>query len=520
MTGSDAAVVVPSPSPGAGANTAARWWTDVLGHGVVYGFGTAVAFWVVWFCTDIPGVKVPQIVAAGLLVITALIGFFLGGRSAVLGVVRGGLMKAAGVGAVAGLVAGLMGLLRFGSRVVEQTATTANLDAAAEQIGELHADSIEMVIGFVLGFVVLGAIGGVMGGASRGGASTNIQAGESKTPDSESGAAQSWIRRWSPLARFGWVGAAAFLPLILIGGLVTSTRSGMAVPDWPGSYGANMFLFPQSLMSNPHIFLEHVHRLFGSLIGMTVLSLMVFVFVAERRAWVKWWAGIVFFGVCVQGLIGGLRVTENSLLLAVAHGVFGQVVFAFAVALAVYLSPFYKEAETSETQPDDRRRRVLATAAVHAIGFQLLMGASFRHLRHAESPGATHALWTHVLFSLAVVVLCLMAGFLARMRKGERPLDRTLRMGGAWMLGIVAFQFLLGWVALAFVMMSKTPLGVPLHDEVLATPNVNAGEAIVRTLHQTTGALLLATATVVLVISKRIAGRGVGSSEWSVVSSE
>lgn len=495
----------------AGMGTRSRGWADTLGHGVVYGFGTAVAFWVVWFCTDVPGVKVPRMVAAALLVMTALIGFFLGGRSAVGGVVRGGLMKAAGVGAVAGLIAGLMGLLRFGSRVVEQTAVTTDLDAATQQIGELHADSIEMVLGFVLGFVALGVIGGVLGGASRrGAAGAHSQSGASKAIHAESDASPHGVSDWSPLARFGWVGAAAFLPLILIGGLVTSTRSGMAVPDWPGSYGANMFLFPQSLMANPHIFLEHVHRLFGSLIGMTVLALMVFVLAAERRAWVKWWAGAVFFGVCVQGLIGGLRVTENSLLLAVAHGVFGQVVFAFAVALAVYLSPFYKEAETSEAQPDDWRRRVLATAALHAIGFQLLMGASFRHLRHAESPGATHALWTHVLFSLAVVVLCLMAGFLARMRKGERQLDRTLRTSGALMLGIVAFQFLLGWVALAFVMMSKTPVGVPLHDEVLATPNVNAGEAIVRTLHQTTGALLLATATVVLVISKRIAGKGKG----------
>lgn len=60
----------------------------------------------------------------------------------------------------------------------------------------------------------------------------------------------------------------------------------MAVKGWPDSYGANMFLYPISLMNNPHIYLEHTHRLFGSLVGLTTLVLMIWVLAKEPREWV------------------------------------------------------------------------------------------------------------------------------------------------------------------------------------------------------------------------------------------
>jgi cytochrome c oxidase assembly protein subunit 15 len=46
------------------------------------------------------------------------------------------------------------------------------------------------------------------------------------------------------LHRFAVLVALATLALIGMGGLVTSHGAGMAVPDWPTTYGYNMFLFP------------------------------------------------------------------------------------------------------------------------------------------------------------------------------------------------------------------------------------------------------------------------------------
>ena len=59
--------------------------------------------------------------------------------------------------------------------------------------------------------------------------------------------------------------AATFL-LILAGGVVTNTGTGMAVPDWPTTFGYNMFLYPLSRMTGG-VYYEHAHRLFGSLVG-------------------------------------------------------------------------------------------------------------------------------------------------------------------------------------------------------------------------------------------------------------
>ena len=59
-----------------------------------------------------------------------------------------------------------------------------------------------------------------------------------------------------------WAVLTAMLTFVLLcsGGLVTSHGAGMAVPDWPNSFGYNMFLFPVSRWVGG-IFYEHTHRL-------------------------------------------------------------------------------------------------------------------------------------------------------------------------------------------------------------------------------------------------------------------
>src|SRR5215467_1926051 len=74
------------------------------------------------------------------------------------------------------------------------------------------------------------------------------------------------------LHRFAWLTALVTLALIAVGGLVTSQEAGMAVPDWPNSYGYNMFLFPPSKWVGG-ILHEHRHRLLASFLGVLVVAL-------------------------------------------------------------------------------------------------------------------------------------------------------------------------------------------------------------------------------------------------------
>ena len=107
--------------------------------------------------------------------------------------------------------------------------------------------------------------------------------------------------------RVALVLACATFPLLFIGGLVTSKGAGLAVPDWPTTFGYNMFLYPWSKMVG-NIFYEHSHRLVASFVGLLTIALAVTFWLREPRAWLRW-LGLGALGlVIVQGVLGGLRV--------------------------------------------------------------------------------------------------------------------------------------------------------------------------------------------------------------------
>src|SRR5437660_3760862 len=112
--------------------------------------------------------------------------------------------------------------------------------------------------------------------------------------------------------------ACATFPLIFMGGLVTSHGAGMSVPDWPNSYGYNMFLFPPRLWIGGILY-EHTHRLMATVVGMLSIVLAIWTFIAERRPWVRWLSAGVLGMVILQGVIGGLRVVLVKLDLAIVH---------------------------------------------------------------------------------------------------------------------------------------------------------------------------------------------------------
>src|SRR6185295_5356358 len=111
------------------------------------------------------------------------------------------------------------------------------------------------------------------------------------------------------LDRFAWLTEGATFLLLGLGGLVTSHEAGLAVPDWPTTYGYNMFFFPFSKWKGG-IFYEHTHRLVASLVGFLTVILAVWLWLKEARRWMRRLGTAALLAVILQGILGGLRVTE------------------------------------------------------------------------------------------------------------------------------------------------------------------------------------------------------------------
>src|ERR1700716_3674197 len=108
--------------------------------------------------------------------------------------------------------------------------------------------------------------------------------------------------------RFVWLLCVATLFLVCSGGMVTSKGVGLAVPDWPTTFGYNMFLFPVSNWIGGVLF-EHTHRQIASTVGFLTIILAIWLWRTEDRQSVKTLGLIAVAGVILQGILGGLRVT-------------------------------------------------------------------------------------------------------------------------------------------------------------------------------------------------------------------
>ena len=172
--------------------------------------------------------------------------------------------------------------------------------------------------------------------------------------------------------------SGAILVLICSGGLVTSHGAGMAVPDWPNSFGYNMFMFPISRWIGG-VFFEHTHRLIASAVGLFTLILFGLTWIFEDRRWVRWLAGIAVLAVVVQGIIGGLRVTEHNALLGLFHGCLAQGFFSLAAVIALVTSPLWPRLGAVSNSRDLRIIRFWTVIVTGMIFVQLILGASMRH---------------------------------------------------------------------------------------------------------------------------------------------
>lgn len=460
---------------------------------VVIGFATAIAMWCVWFVLHLPAISVPIEVSGPVLLGVQLLAVTWGSARVPAG-------RSLPVGVAASVLAGVINLALLGSK----------LSAPAEDgAAQVVPSALAIVGGFLALCLVIGAVGGAIGG------SLARARGVDPRPTS----------LW--LARMGVVAAISVVPLLAIGGFVTSSASGLAVPDWPGTYGSNMFLYPIGLMARPRVYIEHTHRLFGTLVGMATITLFVFTLVVERRRWVHVLAGGLLIVVIVQGVLGGTRVTGQSQILAAMHGVVSQLYFAGMVALAGVLSPAFRHARVRTADsveaggstspwtlaPLPKPARVMGLLSIGALVIQLAMGALYRHL---QTP---HALYTHMAFSIVVVLLVGgVAGFLSA-RRGQAGDGSTLGMRanrrfsvlGQTTFATLGVQFLMGWVV--FWLVTKLPpeaKAVPTAEAIAGAVNVAAEypiTATLRTLHQANGALVMGAATLCALWSVRLRAR-------------
>jgi heme a synthase len=174
------------------------------------------------------------------------------------------------------------------------------------------------------------------------------------------------------LHRLAVLTAGATFVLLFVGGLVTSTGSGLAVPDWPLSFGQ---VFPPMVGG---VLFEHSHRLVAATVGMLTLVLALWTVVREPRASVRALGLLALFAVVLQGVLGGVTVLYKlPLAVSVAHACLAQTFFCITVALAVLTGRRWQAPGSVASRSALPLLAALTTAVVFG---QLVLGALVRHM--------------------------------------------------------------------------------------------------------------------------------------------
>ena len=233
------------------------------------------------------------------------------------------------------------------------------------------------------------------------------------------------------LHRYATATAVATFFLLVAGALVTSNDAGLAVPDWPLSYGS---FFPPMIGG---IFYEHGHRVVATFVGILTIGLALWLWRADSRPWVRRLGWLALAAVVAQGLLGAL--TVKFLLppsVSVAHASLAQIFFCITVALAIFTSRWWQSDLTPIEDSGTPSLKSLALWTVAAVFLQLILGAAFRHNAFGIVP--------HLIGAAVVLLLAILAGRAVRMRFPEaRPLRRSV----ALLHALVGAQLLLGAAA-------------------------------------------------------------------------
>lgn len=276
--------------------------------------------------------------------------------------------------------------------------------------------------------------------------------------------------------------SAATLALILLGGLVTNTGAALAVPDWPTTFGHNMFLFPWSRIAGGILY-EHSHRLLGALVGLLTLALAAALWMAEGRRWLRWLGLAAVLAVSLQGLLGGLRVVLVESRLAIVHGALAQAFLGLTVALAAFTSRRWAVPSPPAGSSDTLALRRLALVMTALVYLQSVLGAFLTH--------SGLLLEGHVAGALALAIVGSALALRIRRRHGGCPgPGRPARV----LLALLLLQLLLGagayavrFAGVAFPLAPYSTLPFPV-------------------LHRLTAALLFAASILLTIRGYRLLG--------------
>jgi heme a synthase len=179
------------------------------------------------------------------------------------------------------------------------------------------------------------------------------------------------------LHRYAVALACATLGLVFAGGLVTSKGAGLAVPDWPLSYGT---LMPEGWFRAENVRAEHSHRMIAGTIGIATLILAIWIWRAEPRRWVRYVALAALLSVITQAILGGITVLNLlPTSISVSHALLGQTFFCLTVALAVFTSPAWRRPPSTLEPGPGLSLRLICILFVVAVFLQLFLGAVMRH---------------------------------------------------------------------------------------------------------------------------------------------
>jgi cytochrome c oxidase assembly protein subunit 15 len=318
----------------------------------------------------------------------------------------------------------------------------------------------------------------------------------------------SWLHRFAILT------AAATFCLIWVGGLVTSHGAGMAVPDWPTTYGYNMFFFPISKWVGG-VFYEHSHRLVASAVGLLTVVLAVWLWLKEQRRWLRWLGITALVLVVAQGILGGLRVTHMKDVLGVFHGTLAQIFFVLVSSIALFTSRWWRTADLEKLPVyDSRRFRYVFGIVTGLILLQLMLGAAMRH-QHAglaipDFPLAYGGLWPDTDASAVarynqargdVTALNPITSFQVGLQMAHRIGAVLILISVGWVAGVVWRR---SRAAVAVNRLSLLWLGLILTQASLGAATIWTNKAAdIATAHVAVGALSLVTGAMLTLVASR-----------------
>ena len=297
---------------------------------------------------------------------------------------------------------------------------------------------------------------------------------------------------------WAWCLAILIFPLIWTGGLVTTNDAGMAVPDWPGTYGYNLFLYPIStwIYGPFDLMVEHGHRLLGATCGFLAIGLVLAAYLGAASKRLKVWSAVMLLSIISQGLLGGARVVMDERTYALIHGCTGPMVFVLASYLVILTNresiakpPNRIESNTTTLAGFGRWARFCIWFLAVSSLLQLIIGASLRHVDTSLAPAKFMGL-AHLHLTMAtILVLGILIAF------GVSLASRRWRAAGAYRLATLLFGLILLQVALGFSTWFVNYALPWSADNAVLAAHVNElkgfWESMIVTGHQAVGSLIL-----------------------------